>query len=236
MPWNPEIYNRFKNIRYQPFFDLMNMITAESLHTAIDVGCGTGEQTSLLSQRFENCFFTGIDASNEMLAEADRYKSKLLNFQLSTIEAFAASASKWDLIFSNAALQWADNHKELFPQLISKLNKNGQWAVQMPFQHENILNKILLNMVTEKPFNQLLGGFRRYSPLLSIDDYATIMFKCGLQDLHIFIKVYPIIAASEMDLYHFISGSALIPYMERLDAAGQGLFKSVFIERIKELL
>lgn len=234
MPWNPEVYNQFKNIRYQPFFDLMNLVAAENLYRAADVGCGTGEQTSLLSQRFENCYFTGIDASDEMLAEADKYKKKMLDFRLSTIETFTNTDSKWDLIFSNAALQWVDNHKELFPRLISKLNKNGQLAVQMPFQHDNILNKILLNMVTEKPFNQLLGGFRREPPLLQIDDYATIMLECGLQELNISLKVYPIIAVNEMDLYRFISGSALIPYMERLDAAGQELFKSLFIERVKE--
>lgn len=233
MPWDPNVYNQFKNIRYQPFFDLAELVSGKNLSTGIDIGCGTGEQTSLLSKKFEHCSFVGIDSSEEMLAASKDFVHKNLSFQLATIEEFAGSGSKWDLIFSNAALQWSNDHSNLFPQLISKLNKNGQLAVQMPFQKENILNTLLLDMVSEKPFIDLLEGFRRDSPLLSIDEYARIMFECELKDLNIFLKVYPIIAASELELYNFISGSALIPYLERLDPQQQEFFKSEFLKRIK---
>jgi len=234
MPWNPEIYNQFKNIRYQPFFDLMNLISDKYLHKGIDIGCGTGEQTSLLAKKFEHSSFTGIDASDEMLAESGKFVHDRLNFKLSTTEAFTESGYQWDLIFSNAALQWSDHHRELFPKLIAKLNNNGQFAVQMPYQKENVLNKILLAIVSEKPFADLLKGFRRESPLLEIDDYAAIMFDNGLKDLVIFLKVYPIVAADEMELYNFISGSALIPYMEKLEPHYQDLLKSEFLTRIKK--
>jgi trans-aconitate 2-methyltransferase len=234
MPWNPEIYNQFKNIRYQPFFDLMDLVSNETLSNGVDIGCGTGEQTSLLSKRFEKVTFLGIDSSEEMLAGSNKFVNEKLNFQLTTIEEFIEWGSKWDLVFSNAALQWANDHKELFPKLVSKVNDGGQFAVQMPYQKENILNKLLLDLVSEKPFVDLLGGFRRDSPLLPIDDYAKIMFESGLKELSIFLKVYPIIAKSEMELYDFISGSALIPYLEKLNAQGQVLFKSEFIKRIKK--
>jgi len=233
MPWDPEIYNQFKNIRYQPFFDLMALISDKNLNTCVDIGCGTGEQTSLLSKRFEKSSFLGIDSSQEMLSESKKFVSEKLNFKLLTIEEFVESESKWDLIFSNAALQWSNDHHELFTKLISKINNNGQFAVQMPFQKQNTLNKILLDMVSERKFADLLGGFRLDSPVLEIDDYAKVMFEAGLKDLNIFLKVYPIIAKSEMELYNFISGSALIPYMERLDPTGQEVLKSEFIKRIK---
>ncbi|MDA3614947.1 methyltransferase domain-containing protein [Polluticaenibacter yanchengensis] len=232
MPWNPEIYNQFKAIRYRPFFDLMALINNQNLRNCVDVGCGTGEQTSILSQKFESSHFTGIDASEEMLAESKQFKNERLKYRLSTIEAFADSASKWDLIFSNAALQWSDSHRFLFPKLISKLNKKGQFAVQMPFQKENALNMILHEMVIEKPFSDDLHGFIRHSPVLSLDDYAEIMFDNGLSDIKVSLNVYPIIAQNEMDLYNFISGSALIPYMELLDTKKQELFKSEFLKRI----
>ncbi len=233
MPWDPQVYNQFKYIRYQPFFDLMDLIADKNLHNCVDVGCGTGEQTSLLSRRFENSFFVGIDSSEEMLSESKKFVTERLNFKLSTIEEFAGSDSKWDLVFSNAALQWSNDHNDLFTKLISKLNPDGQLAVQMPFQKENILNKILLEMVSEKSFADLLGGFRRDSPLMRIDDYAKLMFECGLNNLNIFLKVYPIIAKSEVELYNFISGSALVPYMERLALKEQDFFKSEFIKRIR---
>jgi trans-aconitate 2-methyltransferase len=234
MPWDPQIYNLFRNIRYQPFFDLMGLISNENLYNCVDIGCGTGEQTSLLSKRFENSFFLGIDSSEEMLSESKKFATEKLEFKLSSVEEFVKSEPKWDLIFSNAALQWSNNHHELFTNLISKLNHNGQFAVQMPFQKENTLNKILLDMVSERKLVDLLGGFRLDSPVLELDDYTKMMFETGLKDLNIFLKVYPIIAKSEMELYNFISGSALIPYMERLDPTGQDLLKSEFIKRIKK--
>ena len=233
MPWNPEIYNQFKAIRYQPFFDLIKMIKNENTLNCVDIGCGTGEQTSILSQKFENSYFTGIDASEEMLAESRQFENKRLKYKLSTIEDFADSETHWDLIFSNAALQWSDNHRLLFPKLINKLNQNGQFAIQMPVQNENALNILLHEMVSEVPFSEYLNGFIRLSPVLSLDDYAEIMFDNGLSDIRVSMNVYPIIAQNETDLYNFISGSALIPYMERLDTKKQELFKSEYLKRIK---
>lgn len=233
MPWNPVIYNEFKEIRYQPFFDLMNLISEKDLKNCIDIGCGTGEQTKILSEKIEVANFLGIDSSEEMLSKSNKYKNDRLQFKLSTIEEFAESESNWDLIFSNAALQWSDNHNELFPKLISKLNQGGQFAVQMPFQNENILNKILIEMVQENPFADFLQGYIRNSPVLHIDDYTSIMFEEGLSNITIFLKVYPIIAESEIDLLNFISGSALIPYMERLDSDKQELFTAEYAKRIK---
>jgi trans-aconitate 2-methyltransferase len=233
MPWDPQVYNQFKNIRFKPFFDLMALISGDHLQTCVDIGCGTGEQTSILAQRFENASFVGIDSSEEMLSESKKFENEKLNFKFSSIETFSGSDSKWDLVFSNAALQWSEDHCGLFPKLISKLNKHGQFAVQMPFQKENILNRILLEIVNEKPFVDMLKGFRQDSPLLKIDEYSKIMFDASLEDLNIFLKVYPIIAKDELELYSFISGSALIPYMERLDPNEQELLRSEFITRIK---
>lgn len=234
MPWNPEIYNQFKNIRYQPFFDLMKLITEEGLLSAVDIGCGTGEQTNILSQNFNAATFLGVDSSSEMLSESKKFEHEKLKFQRLTIEAFADDVTKWDLVFSNAALQWSDNHNTLFPKLISKINKGGQFAVQMPVQNENLLNKILLEMVQEEPFSHFLHHWKRESPVLSIDEYAQIMFESGLKEIQIIQKVYPIIADDPEQLFNFISGSSLIPYMERLPKTEQELFVAEYKSRIQK--
>lgn len=233
MPWNPRTYNQFKEIRYQPFFDLAGLISSENLKSCVDIGCGTGEQTAILAEKFETANFLGIDSSEEMLGESKRFERPNLQFELATLDEFVQSASKWDLIFSNAALQWSDHHAELFPKLIAKLHSGGQFAVQMPFQRGNVLNNILLEIVSEKPFVDLLKGFVRNTPVLCLDDYSKLLFENGLKNLAISLKVYPILARSEADLYDFISGSALIPYMERLDGEGQKLMKTTFLRRIQ---
>lgn len=233
MPWNPEKYNQFKSIRYQPFFDLMGLISEDGLNKGIDIGCGTGEQTSLLAEKFSEASFLGIDASAEMLAESRKYEQARLQFQQTTIEEFAAASSTWDLIFSNAALQWSDHHEVIFPKLLSQLNDKGQFAVQMPVQKENLLNKLLTDLVKTQPFAGYLNNCSRESPVLSIDEYAQIMFESGLKDIQIIQKVYPIIADIPETLFDFISGSALIPYLERLSEKEQILFNAEYKYRIE---
>lgn len=232
MPWNPDVYNKFKNIRYQPFFDLMDLIADQGAMQCIDLGCGTGEQTYILADRFKTSTFLGIDASAEMLSKSVDFEHDRLQFVQATTEDLVDGGSGYDMIFSNAALQWSDHHEQLFPQLINLLNKNGQFAVQMPVQHENILNKLLLDLVQEEPFCTYLNGWKRTSPLLSIDEYTSILFEAGLQDLQVIQKVYPIIAHDYQTLFDFISGSALIPYMERLSGSEKEFFIQTYKERI----
>ncbi|WP_026729697.1 methyltransferase domain-containing protein [Flavobacterium denitrificans] len=234
MPWNPEIYNKFKDIRFKPFVDLMDHIKPMESGYAIDLGCGTGEQTIFLAEKFKQLDFIGVDSSAEMLAKSKPYEKENLHFEQFKIEKFAVSDKKWDLIFSNAALQWSDNHEELFPKLIQKLNLGGQFAVQMPVQNENALNKILHQLVEEEPFVKYLKKWKRNSPVLSMDKYAQIMFDSGLEDIQIMQRVYPIIAKNHDELYDFISGSALIPYMERLQEDQRNLFTQKYKERIAE--
>ncbi|MDA6072757.1 methyltransferase domain-containing protein [Flavobacterium sp. AC] len=234
MPWNPEIYNKFKNIRYQPFYDLIDFIKPVKGMKAIDLGCGTGEQTAILADKFKEADFLGVDSSAEMLERSKALETDHLNFRKATTEETLASGEKWDLIFSNAALQWSNDHETLFPRLLEHLNSKGQFAVQMPVQPENKLNKILLDLVNEEPFKSFLKGYKRDSPVLSIDDYAQILFDGGLEDIQILQKVYPIIANDHETLYNFIAGSALIPYIERVDGEEKELFIKTYKERIAE--
>jgi len=234
MPWNPEIYNKFKNIRYQPFYDLIDFIKPMEAMKAIDLGCGTGEQTSILADKFSNADFLGVDSSEEMLEQSKSLESDNLHFRKATTEQTIESGEKWDLIFSNAALQWSDDHEILFPKLIDLVNSKGQFAVQMPVQPENKLNIILSELIDEEPFKSYLNGFKRDSPVLSIDAYAQILFDGGLEDLQIMQKVYPIIANEHETLYNFILGSALIPYLERFTEDQKTLFIKRYKEKIAE--
>lgn len=234
MPWHPETYNQFKDIRYQPFYDLAALIQPAEKMKAVDLGCGTGEQTSILVQKFPTANFIGIDSSAEMLEKSKQLENDRLQLKIGTTETVVQSGEKWDLIFSNAALQWSDNHAVLFPELIGLLHPGGQFAVQMPYQPENILNQILFKQVEEEPFATQLRGWRRSSPVLTLDAYAQILFNSGLQDMQIFQKVYPIIAQDHETLFKFISGSALIPYMERLQPIEQEVFIREFKMKIAE--
>lgn len=232
MTWDPKKYNEFKEERSKPFEDLASHIADHTNLKVIDLGCGTGELTKKLFDKLTNASVLGVDNSAEMLAKAPTKKN--LEFKEIPILEQLKNEHKWDLIFSNAALQWIDNHNELFPKIISHINPGGQLAVQMPQQNENILNKMLLNLVQEEPFASYLKKWTRPSPVLTLDEYATILFENGGRDLVLYEKVYPIISSNKNDFFDFISGSALTVYQERLKENEFQELSSEFKKRIDE--
>lgn len=234
MHWNPELYNEYKDIRYKPFYDLAAFIKNDKPLKAIDLGCGTGEQTAILSKQLEGSVFLGIDSSPEMLEKAETFAHNTLQFKLQSIEEAVTANQKYNLVFSNAALQWVDGHETLFPKIINLLEPNGQLAIQMPVQNENILNRLLIELVSEEPFVTQLHYFKRESPVLSMDDYAQILFDNGMYDIEILQKVYPIITANSETLYQFIAGTALLPYLDLLEEDQKQVFTATFKKRIEQ--
>jgi len=136
---------------------------------------------------------------------------------------------EWDLIFSNAALQWSENHVELIPYLFDKLNSGGQIAVQIPSNHNHISHQIYRETAEEDMFKFILQGFQRIAPVLSIDDYARILFDCGAEEINVFEKIYPHVLENADAVVEWISGTALVPYFERI-----GEHKQAFVESIRE--
>lgn len=232
MAWNPEKYNEFKTLRYKPFFDLIAHIQDKPNMKVVDLGCGTGELTNMLSEKLTNPSVKGIDSSKEMLEKAKEFTS--IQFDQKTIEEQINTGEKWDLVFANASIQWVDNHEELFPKIISLLNPDGQLAIQMPCQNENLLNQIVIELVQEEPYKIALNNWKRLSPVLTMDDYAQILFENGGTDMVIYQKVYPMIAKSHDELYEFILGSTLVPYFERLEGAVKEQFIKEFKKRIEK--
>src|SRR5262249_33562076 len=137
--WNPEQYDRFKRERQQPFFDLLALVRPKSDLTVVDLGCGTGELTHILHERLRARQTRGADNSPAMLAKAEAHRAPGLTFELGDIGEIgaAALAGPFDLVFSNAALHWIDDHEALFGRLARTLAEGGQLAVQMPanFDH-----------------------------------------------------------------------------------------------------
>ncbi|MDX6188680.1 methyltransferase domain-containing protein [Flavobacterium sp. Fl-318] len=214
MTWDPNKYNEFKEDRYKPFGDLTSHIVDKPNLKVIDLGCGTGELTQKLSNQLTDPVVLGIDSSAEMLAKAPHQEN--IQFRQFSISEQLEQETKWDLIFSNAALQWVDHHEELFTKIISRIKSGGQLVIQMPQQTENVLNKILLDLVQEEPYASYLNHWTRPSPVLTLDQYAKILFDNGGQNLVLYQKVYPLISTQQDSFFDFISGSALTVYQERL--------------------
>ena len=130
MTWDPRQYQRFADQRLRPARDLLAQIPLDEVREAVDLGCGTGNVTALLKQRWPQARVTGIDQSSEMLARAKGAHSDIGWVRLD-IAAWRPERPV-DLIYSNAALQWLPDHRRLLPRLMARLAAGGVLAVQMP--------------------------------------------------------------------------------------------------------
>jgi len=216
MPWNPDVYNQFKAERYAPFYDLLNLIKPTIGMEIIDLGCGTGELTRKLADALPASHTTGIDSSEEMLEKAAAFAREGVHFELQTIEETLSTSDKYDLVFSNAALQWIPDHKELMQQIIYLLKSNGQLAIQVPSNHNHHSHMAIRATAEKEPFRSALKGWNRISPVLSIEEYAQIFFDNGGHDITVFEKVYPHVLENARAVVEWTSGTALVPYMEKL--------------------
>ena len=213
MPWSPAQYHKFQAQRSAPFFDLLALVEVRPNLRVVDLGCGTGELTRQLAEALPDSQVTGIDSSAEMLARAATHVTSNLRFEQ---EDQAQLTGMWDVIFSNAALHWSEDHPQLIPRLYERLAPGGQIAVQVPSNHNHISHQVYREAASQAPFRSVLKGFQRYAPVLSIDEYASLFFRCGAEDINVFEKVYAHVLENSDAVVEWISGTALVPYFERL--------------------
>lgn len=230
MAWNPELYHRFRSERSQPVEDLMDLVEVHSGLRVIDLGCGTGEHTRALADRLPGSHVLGIDSSPEMLEQASSRERQGLRFELSSIEEVPGGG--WDLIFSNAALHWVDDHESLIPKLFGLLNPGGQIAVQVPSNHNHETQLIVHEIAKEPPFVSALGGWTRKSPVLSINAYAEILYKCGGTDIIVFEKVFPHVLKDSNAIADWLAGTMMGSYLSRLPEELRGSFMDIYKKRL----
>ena len=225
MPWDPNQYHKFQAQRSAPFYDLLALVEVRPNLKVIDLGCGTGELTRQLADSLPDSDVTGLDSSPQMLDKATSFSSSNLRFEQGDQSQLKG---EWDLIFSNAALHWSEDHAELIPSLYQRLNPGGQIAVQIPSNFNHISHQIIRETASEEPYKSILQGFIRQAPVLSIDQYAQILFDCGGENIVSFEKVYAHILEDSDAVVEWISGTACVPYFERL-----GEHKNDFVQTIQ---
>ena len=132
--WNPAQYQKFSDHRLRPALELLARVPLDAPEVVYDLGCGTGEVTRIMSERWPAAEIFGLDSSKEMLEKAEAGGGKVTWVE--------ADVSSWhpnalpDLVYSNATLHWVEGHRELFPRLGSFLNSGGCLAVQMPLSFD----------------------------------------------------------------------------------------------------
>ena len=142
--WNPEQYLKFGSERTQPVRDLISRIALESPRRIVDLGCGPGNSTDELAQRWPDSLIQGVDNSIEMIERAGRaYPNG---------DWRVGDAASWkpeepvDLVFSNAMLHWVPDHEQLCPRLLEQAEPGGALAVQAPAHYDSPLHREIVDV------------------------------------------------------------------------------------------
>lgn len=212
--WNPESYARFRGLRLRPALDLLAQVGDLPAGDVVDLGCGDGAVGPALRQRFGDRRLVGVDASPAMLARAEGYdlrtEADIAQWRPETAPA---------LIFSNAALQWLDDHDRLLPRLAGLLRPGGMLAVQMPRQQDAPSHALMRQIAAElfpgrfdftgwKPRNQAPEAYHRLlAPLGAVSLWQTEY----LQVLAPTPEGHPVRA--------FTQSTGLRPFLDRMSAA-----------------
>src|SRR5215213_10062262 len=128
--WDPDQYLKFADHRLRPALELLGRVPLTDPGVIYDLGCGAGEQTRMIAERWPDAAVYGVDSSREMLQKASEQPGR--------VQWIEADIRTWqperqpNLLYSNATLQWVDGHRELFPRLVSLIAPGGCLAVQMP--------------------------------------------------------------------------------------------------------
>lgn len=167
-----EQYSKFERERTIPALDLVNAIEVSGVQSILDEGCGPGNSTAVLKKRFPDAHIIGVDNSDDMLASAQKKHPDLAFRKVDVPNELDEIGQKFDIVFSNACLQWIPNHTELLRKLMSLVNDGGVLAVQMPSQEKLPLRKLVQDVAASGTWADKISGLRPYLEQLSDGDKA----------------------------------------------------------------
>lgn len=231
MSWSALQYTKFEQERTRPVRDLVASIPATSVRRAIDLGCGPGNSTEVLLQRFPGAQVSGTDNSEDMVAAA-RKRLPSVDFTLSDIATWNPERP-CDVILANACLQWLPDHQSLYPRLVSKLSEGGTLAVQTPDNLDEPAHRLAREIAADRRWRNKIGEVRHperhgasfYHALLrtncrSVDAWRTTYFHA--------------LSGGPCAVVEWFKGTALRPFLGPLDAGEQTEFIQVYTAAIAQ--
>ena len=229
MNWNPEQYLKFAAARQRPARDLLARLDGKSASRIVDLGCGAGNITQLLAERWPSAQIIGVDSDSAMLAKAAA-TAPMIDWRRAEISSWQADFPP-DLIFSNAVLHWLDDHLQLLPQLLGQLVKGGMLAVQMPANFNAPSHRILRELAAKTEWREVLGGVRM-GCVLSAAEYQQLLTPhcCHLE---LWETTYWQLLSGDDAVFEWMKGSTLVPYLARLDSAAAERFLAIYRERLR---
>jgi len=238
--WNPELYNRFRSYRAEPFLAILERLSLDRGERIVDLGCGSGENTLELARRSPDARVLGLDSSPAMVEAArgllERGEPELgrrVSFTVGDIREFRAHGG-YTVIFSNAALQWVRGHRAIFAACLEALVPGGRMVVQMPANDRETTQVTILKLAREKPWREMLGSVS--TPSRSVpgpDHYRAMLSHLGFEHIDCYYRTFEHPMRSVAEIVEWSRGTTLRPFLRAIRSERHNAFLDALRERLK---
>jgi trans-aconitate 2-methyltransferase len=223
--WNPEVYLAFADHRGRPFFDLASRIRADAPRRVVDLGCGPGNLTVTLTQRWPDAVIEAWDSSPEMVESA---RERGVDAQVGDVRAWAPRPDT-DVVISNATLQWVPEHAEMLVRWTRELAAGAWIAMQVPGNFDAPSHRAVRELAARAQWSEPLRDFPfREGQVDSAVGYAELLTDAGCT-VDAWETTYVHELTGQHPVLDWITGTALTPVKSRLTEAQWQHFRAELV-------
>jgi trans-aconitate 2-methyltransferase len=231
--WDPGEYQRFAGERGRPFFDLLTRVQASDPRFVVDLGCGPGNLTAALADRWPGADIVGVDNSAEMIGAARTAAGQRtrLSFTLGDVRDWRP-VRPVDVLVSNAVLQWVPGHLDVVRCWPDLLSPGGWLAIQLPGNYHEPSHAILLELVQSARWRPLLGGVRLNRQAHDAAEYLDLLAPTGCE-VDAWETTYLHVLPGADPVTEWYRGTGLRPVLTALDPGQAEEFVAEYGERVR---
>ncbi len=230
--WDPGQYLMFRQERTQPAVDLLARIEKTDPQAILDIGCGPGNSTALLREKYPEAYILGIDNSPEMIEQAQKQVQNVSFMVCDASKQLHLCGQQFDILFSNACIQWIPNHRQLLCAMMSLLVQDGILAVQIPMNAQEPIHQII-KCVTQSGIWQNRFTDPRIFYQLTQSEYFDLLSKLS-DNFTIWQTTYFHRLKNHEEILEWYRGTGLRPYLQQLSDAERPAFEREIFAQIKE--
>jgi trans-aconitate 2-methyltransferase len=230
--WDPTVYRRYGTERSRPFFDLVAQVGAERPRAVVDLGCGPGELTATLAERWPRAEVSGVDSSPEMIDKAAGLGGPV-DFRVGDVRDWRPDPDV-DVLVTNATLQWVPGHQQLLTRWAAELPAGAWLAMQVPGNFDAPSHRALREVARSAPYAAAVGDVVREAPVEDAAGYAALLAGTGARvDAWetTYVHLLPV-SADEHPVLRWMEGTALRPVRAALDDAAWQSFRATLEEQL----
>jgi trans-aconitate 2-methyltransferase len=230
--WDPDRYLTFADERGRPFVELVARIGADRPRTVVDLGCGPGNLTALLADRWPDADVVGLDSSPEMIAKAHAVEPRSngrVAFDVADLRDWSP-AEPIDVLVSNATLQWVPDHLALLPRLVASVAPGGWFAFQVPGNFDEPSHTIRTELAAEEPYAAHTRGVAvpsSHDPAVYLDALAALGCEVDAWE-----TTYLHVLTGDDPVFTWVSGTGARPTLQALPDDLRPGFEAEFKRRL----